>query len=176
MIGCILTAVCLSFCAASCSSDDDEPKGGSANNYGKLGDKTFNTPYGFWYLNEEIGETGNNVTMEFFSYNPTSEIPQSASFVAIEYTLPEGEKEINSTVIKGGKYHIYVAVGVSMSDEGLQCETIDNDTNNPDLKIERNGNSYKVSIDNVALEDDYKSYNFSFNFSGQLKHQFIGEM
>lgn len=77
------------------------------------------------------GEYGNAnmVTMEFYSFNPTSgSYPSSMSFVAIDFELQDGQKEINSMVVESGKYHIYVASDVSISAEGLQCETEDGET------------------------------------------------
>lgn len=174
LIGCVLAVVCLSLCLASCSKDD-EPEGGNGSSSAKVGDKTFNTPYGYWYLNREIGEQGNDVTMEFFSNDPTGNY-KSMSFIAIEFTLPEGEEEITSTVIEGGQYHVYAAVDVTMTDEGLQCQTPGRgETSNSPLRIVREGNNYTVSIDNARLEDDNRSYKFSFKYSGKLTHDFIGE-
>ena len=77
------------------------------------------------------GEYGNAnmVTMEFYSFNPTSgSYPSSMSFVAIDFELQDGQNEINSMVVESGKYHIYVASDVSISSEGLQCETEDGET------------------------------------------------
>lgn len=177
MIGCILAAVCLCLCMASCSDDDDE--GGSDSSKGKnkvtLGDKTFKVPYGFWYTGEDCEDLDNDeVSMEFYSFNPTSgKMPSSMSYVAIEYKLADGKKEINSTVIESGKYHVYVATGVTMSSEGLQCETEYNDIGNSDLKIIRDGNKYTVTIEHATVSDDNKNYDFSFNYTGNLKHQYL---
>lgn len=168
--------VLFSFTLTACSDDDDADN--NASHSVKLGDKTFSTPYGYWYMNSEAGEFDNEnmVTMEFYSFNPTSgSYPSSMSFVAIEFELQDGQKEINTMVVKSGKYHIYVASDVTMSSEGLQCETEFGETGNSDLKIVRSGNSYTISIEHAVVSDDSKNYDFSFNYSGSLTHQHIGE-
>ena len=165
----------------SCGDDagDDDATGGKGGCSAKMGSSSFDVPYGFWYLNSELSpsnDESNVVTMEFYSFDPTSaKIPSSMSFVAIEYDLPDGQREISSIVVEGGKYHVYAATGVTMSSEGFQCETKDGDSNNSDLKIVRNGNSYSVSIERATVGDESKNYDFSFSYSGGLSHQVIGE-
>ena len=179
-IGCMLAAVCLCFGLASCSEDEGE--GGGSNtgkNSVRLGNKTFKTPYGYWHSGAQDSEASvddNLILMEFYSYNPTSgKFPGKASVVGIEYEAPKGQKEITSTVLKGGEYHIYVAHDVTMSSEGLQCETYDNDTSNPDLKIVRNGSTYSISVEGATVSDENQNYDFSFNFSGKLTNRQIAE-
>lgn len=178
-IGCMLAAVCLCFGMASCSEDDGEGGGSSTGkNSVKLGDKTFKVPYGYWHSGAEDSEASvedNVMMLEFYSYNPTSgKWPSKMSVVAIEYNVPEGQKEITSTVLKGGEYGIYVAHDVTMSDPGLQAEG-DYDASNPDLKIVRNGNTYSISVEGAKVSDDDRSYDFSFNFSGKLNHLQIAQ-
>lgn len=168
--------VLFSFTFTACSDDDDTEGGGNVSNSVKFDNKTFKTPYAYWYMNKEAGESGsdNTVTMEFYSCNPTaSSIPSSVSYVAIDYELEDGNKEINTTVVKSGNYHIYVAYNVTMSSEGIQCETEYGETGNSDLKIVRNGNTYTISIEHATVSDENKSYDFSFNYSGGLTHQII---
>ena len=168
----------LSLTLTACSDDDEEENSdnNSVSNSVTLGNKTFKTPYGYWYMNKEAGESSsdNMVTMEFYSFNPTSgSYPSSVSFVAIEFELQDGKKEINTAVVESGKYHIYVASGVTMSSEGLQCETEFGDTGNSSLNITRSGNTYTVSIEHAVVSDDNKNYDFSFRYSGGLTHQYI---
>ena len=168
--------VLFSFTFTACSDDDDTEGGGNVSNSVKFDNKTFKTPYGYWYMNKEAGESSsdNMVTMEFYSFNPTSgSYPSSMSFVAIEFELQDGKKEINTAVVESGKYHIYVASGVTMSSEGLQCETEFGDTGNSSLNITRSGNTYTVSIEHAVVSDDNNNYDFSFRYSGGLTHQYI---
>lgn len=184
MIGCILTAVCLSFCMASCSEDDGDGDGSGSSvgtNSAKLGNKTFKVPYGFWHLG--IEESGvdyeeNVVHTEFYSYNVLSDkFPGKLSCVYIDFDVPAGQNEITSTVLKDGDYHIYVVYDATMSSPGgLQAET-DHETSQPDLKIVRNGSKYNISVEGAKLidSDGNQSYDFSFNFSGQLTHRQIAD-
>lgn len=181
VIGCIVTAMCLCLGMASCSEDDDNATGN--NGVAKLGNNTFNVPFGFWHTGDEDSDSkvdDNLVMLEFYSFDSLSNnFPGSVSVVSIEYELPEGQKEITSTVLKGDEYEFYVAHGVTMSSSGIQCESIRSDSGNPDLKIVRNGNTYSISIKNLKVyagdtADDI-SYNFSFDYNGQLTHRQIAE-
>lgn len=171
-IGCILAAMCLSLSMISCS--EDGPGEGQGESSVLLGSKTFETPYGFW----TVQNSGNSTyaIMEFYNADPlSSNLPNSMDMVLIEFELPDGQEEITSTKIKGGEYHIYTATGVTISSEGLQCESRHGDISNSDLKITRNGSNYTINIDNATVSDDNNSYRFKFSYSGNMKNQTFGE-
>ena len=187
MIGCILTAVCLCFGMASCSEDDGDGDGDGSSSVGKnsakLGNETFKVPYGYWHNSAEDSEAsaiGDNVILlEFYSYNPTSsKFPGKASVVGIEYDVPEGQKEITSTVLKSGEYRVFVGHNLTMNEnEGIYCESKFNSTNDPDMKIVRDGSKYTITVEGLKVSDenDENVYNFSFNYSGKLTHRQIAE-
>jgi len=165
---------------ASCSEDDGDGDGSGSSvgtNSAKLGNKTFKVPYGFWHMGDEDSEEGeeNVVMMEFYSYDVLSnKFPGKMSAVYIDFIVPSGQKDITSTVVDGSDYNIYVVHDATMSSSGLQAETRDHKSN-PDMKIVRNGSKYSISIEDAKVSDGNQSYDFSFNFSGQLTHRQIAD-
>ncbi len=194
MFGYLMVAVCLCFGMASCSEDEESGAGSGAgvegNAAAKLGDNSFSVPYGYWWVHGDISNPASNgkkhVYLEFSSLDP-HDLPNidvssaTAHMVLFSFDIPEDADGLPSIVLKGGEYEIDVVYGVTMYSEGIQCETDDeNNTEGPDLIIERNGDTYNVRVENAKVIDLNKGegigreeYSFSFNYSGKLRNEEI---
>ena len=161
----VLMVAILSVGFISCSSDDDEGgSGGSGSTTTSLdGKKVSFYSNAYWYT------AFGSMHINFCSFNLLSGKPSfPMNYMSISYDIDESQTGVESVTLTSGNYDIYLAVGVTMSDEGWQGETDWKDTQNSPLVIERNGNNVTIKIEKVNVGDDNIYKTFAFSYSGPL--------
>lgn len=184
----IVMVVMLSIGVSSCSKDDDEG-GSSSGSVGKFtyGSKSVRVDHGYYGTEPEY------VTLRFYDIIPTSNVPNSFSYVDIDIRCPEG---VGAEVPTGEFEYYTVVAGIGLTQKGKGDDRewvgeywgtfgeIDVSNwkvvgkQNSKLIIKKNGSVYSISISDVAInnkvdgiiwgDDGYRTDIASFSYTGTL--------
>lgn len=162
-----MAAMVISTTFSSCSKDDDdEPGSGKKGITATLDGKSLGFTNVYYYT------LYNSMYIEFYNYDVTNpKIPSGIkiNYLGIDYDIPSSQTEIETITLDGGDYHLYVAEGVSMNDEGWQGETDYRGINDSQLEIVRDGNKITINIKSAQVEDDSDdSRELKLSFTGNI--------
>lgn len=161
----LLVSIFATIGLTACSDDDDDNSGGGGKSSSKVEvnglSESLQQAY-YWVSNGEM-------QIEFYSFDPTSgRYPSKISFLSISYDVESGETSPRSITLSSSQYSVYVALGVTTTDEGFQAETKYNDRSNPDLVINVNGNNISLDL-SCTVADDANDYPLTFKYNGSIK-------
>lgn len=163
----IMVTMVICFTLSSCSKDDDNDlDGGKKGITATLDGKSMNFTNVYYYV------IYNTMYIEFYSYditNPKISSNTKVNFLSIDYDIPSSQTEIETTTLEGGNYHLYVAEGVTMNDEGWQGENDYRGINDSPLEIIRDGNKITINIKSAQVEDESDdNRELKLSFSGSI--------
>lgn len=162
----LMVTMVISITLSSCSKDDDEPGGGKKGITATLDGKSLGFTNVYYYT------LYNTMYIEFYTYditNPKFSSSTKLNFLSIDYDIPRSQTEIETITLDGGDYHLYVAEGVTMSDEGWQGETDYRGSNDSPLEIVRDGNKITINIKSAQVEDESDDRReLKLSFSGNI--------
>lgn len=162
----ILVTMVISTTLSSCSKDDDEPTSGKKGITATLDGKSLGFTNVYYYV------LYNTMYIEFYNYDITNPKISSSSkfnFLSVDYDIPRSQTEIETITLDGGDYHLYVAEGVTLNDEGWQGENDYRGIYDSPLEIVRDGNKITINIKSAQVgDDDNDIRELKLSFSGNI--------